>query len=63
MQLEEILTAALQDFIKTERQAKTPGGLLNTFKAEAIGEIFKFVARQDWKEIAEQNREAQRHDA
>jgi len=63
MQLEETLTAALQDFIKAERQAKTPGGLLNTFKTEAIGEIFKFVARQDWEEIAEQNREAQRHDA
>jgi|GEM_PF-4910203 len=63
MQLKEILALALQDFIKTERQAApTPATLLNSFKATVIGEVFEFLAHQDWEGIAEQNREERSHD-
>jgi hypothetical protein len=63
MQLKEVLAKALQDFIETERQANpTPATLLNSFRSTVIGEVFEFLAHQDWEEVAEQNREERSHD-
>ena len=63
MHLKEALAAALKDFIEFERQVKpTPATLLNSFRDGVLGQVFEFLANQDWEEVAEQNREERNHD-
>ena len=64
MQLKEVLTDCLRNFIELEKQANpTPATLLNSFKDAVVGETFEFLAQQDWEEVAKQNREVRSDDA
>jgi hypothetical protein len=63
MHLKEALAAALRNFIQFERQAKpTSVTLLNSFRDGVLGQVFEFLADQDWEEVAEQKREERNHD-
>lgn len=63
MQLKEVLAAALQDFIELERQAEpSPATLLNSFRDAVVGEVFEFLADQDWEGVADQNLEERKYD-